>query len=173
MTRNLPPLRLLSVFEAVLRHGGIKPAAAELNVSQPAVSQALKLLETHLGAKLLDRATRPAGLTEAGRLLHRATVDGLGRIAVAIEEIGRLSAGAEPTATIACSVGFATYWLMPRLAAFYDRHPEVAVNVRTTWTVLKASRLVPISDSFLVDGAETNQCGVRRGFSTSMSDCNG
>ncbi len=132
MSRTLPPLRLLTVFEAVSRHGGVRVAAAELNVSQPAVSQALRQLEDHLGVKLLDRVTRPAGLTEAGRLLRQATVEGLGRIAEAIEEIDRLGADATMTVTIACSVGFATYWLMPRLAAFYDDHPEIAVSVRTT-----------------------------------------
>jgi DNA-binding transcriptional LysR family regulator len=131
VNRSLPPLRLLTVFETVIRQGGIGPAAAELNVSQPAVSQALKELEGRLNAKLLDRSTRPAGLTEAGRLLQRATADGLGRIAEAIEEIGRLGGAADQAVTIACSVGFATYWLMPRLAIFYDRHPDLAVNVRT------------------------------------------
>jgi DNA-binding transcriptional LysR family regulator len=129
--RNLPPLRLLTVFETVLRLGAIRAAAAELNVSQPAVSQSLKQLEDHLGAKLLDRATRPAGLTQAGRLLHRATVEGLGRIAEAIDEIAGLTED-EPSVTIACSVGVATYWLMPRLGDFYDQNPGVAVNVRTT-----------------------------------------
>ena len=132
MSRNLPPLRLLTVFEAVLRRGGARAAAAELNVSQPAVSQSLKQLEAHLGATLLDRSTRPAALTEAGRLLHRATVEGLGRIGEAIDEIARLSQGGEQAVTIACSVGLATYWLMPRLALFYDRNPHIAVNVRTT-----------------------------------------
>jgi LysR family glycine cleavage system transcriptional activator len=132
VTRDLPPLRLLTVFETVLRQGGIRPAAAVLNVSQPAVSQALRQLETHLGVTLLDRSTRPAGLTAAGRLLHRATVEGLGRIGAAIEEIAQLANGVEQSATIACSVGVATYWLMPRLATFYDRHPAIGVNVRTT-----------------------------------------
>jgi DNA-binding transcriptional LysR family regulator len=132
VSRNLPPLRLLTVFETVLRRGGARAAAAELNVSQPAVSQSLKLLEAHLGARLLDRGTRPASLTEAGRLLHRATVEGLGRIGEAVDEIARLSHSGEPAVTIACSVGLATYWLMPRLARFYDRHSDVAVNVRTT-----------------------------------------
>jgi DNA-binding transcriptional LysR family regulator len=131
MNRTLPPLRLLTVFETVIRQGGIGPAAAALNVSQPAVSQSLKELEGRLGVKLLDRTTRPAGLTVAGRLLERATADGLGRIAEAIEEIGRLGAGADQAVTIACSVGVATYWLMPRLAIFYDQHPDLAVSVRT------------------------------------------
>lgn len=132
MGRHPPPLRLLTVFEAVVRRGGARAAAAELNVSQPAVSQSLKLLEAHLGARLLDRGTRPASLTEAGKLLHRATVEGLGRIREAVDEIARLSRIDDEAVTVACSVGLATYWLMPRLALFYDRHPGLAVNVRTT-----------------------------------------
>src|SRR3546814_3922902 len=75
MDSTLPPLRLLSVFAAVERHGGLRQAAAALNVSQPAVSQALRQLEDFLGTRLLDRRTRPARLTEAGRLLHQATVE--------------------------------------------------------------------------------------------------
>ncbi|MDQ0396034.1 LysR substrate-binding domain-containing protein [Labrys monachus] len=129
---TLPPLRLLTVFDTVVRRGGIRQASAALNVSQPAVSQSLRQLEDHLGARLLDRSVRPAVLTEAGLLLHRATVEGLGRIAEAVEEIGRLGTRTADAATIACSVGFATYWLMPRLAGFYDRHPDMAVNVMTT-----------------------------------------
>lgn len=132
MGRDLPPLRLLTVFETVLRHGSTKAAASELNVSQPAVSQALKQLESHLGARLLDRSVRPIALTEAGSLLHRGTAEGLRRISEAVGDVARLGRSAEQSVTIACSVGFATYWLMPRLAPFYDRHPQVAVNVRTT-----------------------------------------
>ncbi|MFM2278216.1 MAG: hypothetical protein RLZZ444_447, partial [Pseudomonadota bacterium] len=55
--RVLPPLRLLTVFETVLRAGNIQRAAAELNVTQPAVSQALKALEDYVGLRLLDRST--------------------------------------------------------------------------------------------------------------------
>ncbi|HEV7416261.1 LysR substrate-binding domain-containing protein [Tianweitania sediminis] len=132
MIRSLPPLRLLTVFETVLRNGSIRAAASELNVSQPAVSQALRQLEDHVGTRLLDRTTRPPGLTEAGRLLQSATTEGLGRIAEALQDIQRLSGTAEQSVTIACSVGFATYWLMPRLAGLYETHPGIAVNVLTT-----------------------------------------
>src|SRR3546814_1596093 len=108
MDSTLPPLRLLSVFAAVERHGGLRQAAAALNVSQPAVSQALRQLEDFLGTRLLDRRTRPARLTEAGRLLHQATVEGLGRIAEAVAEIRRLDTEDQRSLRIACSVGFAT-----------------------------------------------------------------
>ncbi|RFB78704.1 LysR substrate-binding domain-containing protein [Methylovirgula sp. 4M-Z18] len=132
MSRPLPPLRLLQVFETVLRTGGAREAARELNVSQPAVSQSLRALEEHLGVRLLDRATRPARLTEAGRILRQATLDGLGRITEGLDDIARLGGIADNAVTVACSVGFATYWLMPRLKGFYAEHPDITVNVLTS-----------------------------------------
>ncbi len=117
MPQRLPPLRLFAVFEAVLRSGSPQRAAAELNVSQPAISQAIKALETHIGAALLDRSTRPPTLTEAGRILQRAVTEGLGRITEAIAQIDALQRVSPGSVTVACSVGTATYWLMPRLSA--------------------------------------------------------
>jgi DNA-binding transcriptional LysR family regulator len=143
-------LRLLSVFEAVLRTGGVRAAAQELNVTQPAISQALKQLEEHVGARLLDRRTRPAARTQAGEILEAAVVDGLGRIADAVEQIRGLQAAAD-SVTIACSVGVATYWLMPRLARFSADHPHVTVNVMTT--AQGAPRLTPTLDLAIRYGA--------------------
>jgi len=129
--RRLPPLRLFAVFEAVLRLGNVQKAAAHLNVTQPAISQALKALEGHLGVRLLDRRTRPAALTQAGRLLLAAVTDGLGRISDGIEQIEALQRTEESLVTIACTICTGTYWLMPRLAHFYEQYPEIAVNVVT------------------------------------------
>lgn len=130
--RALPPLRLLTVFETVLRRASIQKAAADLNVTQPAVSQALKALEEHMGMQLLDRRTRPATLTEAGRILQLGVTEGLDRIEEAVLQIRSLQSTSDNSVTIGCSVGTATYWLMPRLAGFYSNHPDVAVNVMTT-----------------------------------------
>ncbi|WP_068303422.1 LysR family transcriptional regulator [Pararhodobacter sp. CCB-MM2] len=133
---RLPPLRLLTTFEAVSRLGSMREAAARLNVTQPAVSQALKALEDHVGAALVDRSTRPASLTEAGQVLARAVRDGLGQIEGAIEDIRSLAGSEERQVTVACTLGMATYWLMPRLADFYTRFPEIAVNVQAPPTDL-------------------------------------
>jgi LysR family glycine cleavage system transcriptional activator len=130
--RRLPPLRLFTVFEAVLRFGHVQKAAAHLNVTQPAISQALKSLEGHLGVRLLDRRTRPAALTQAGRILQAAVTDGLAQIADAIEQIRGLQRTEDSSVTIACTICTGTYWLMPRLAHFYNQHPDIAVNVVTT-----------------------------------------
>ena len=133
---RFPPLRLLTTFEAVARHGSMRSAAARLNVTQPAVSQALKSLEAHVGVPLIDRATRPAQLTEAGVLLARALRDGLGQIAAALEDIRALSGQDGAQLTVSCTLGMATYWLMPRLPEFYARHPEITVNVQAPSTDL-------------------------------------
>lgn len=141
---RLPPLRLLTVFETVQRAGSAKHAAGDLNVSLSAISQALKQLEEHIGAALFDRSTRPAGLTEAGAILLAAVTENRERLTEALEEIRALTVPDVPTITIACTIGFATYWLMPRLEDFYLDHPEIAVNVQTT--VQEVPRLGPGTD---------------------------
>jgi len=133
---RLPPLRLLVIFEAVARSGSMRNAAARLNVTQPAVTQAIRELEDHVGAKLLDRSTRPARLTEAGEQLARATRDGLGMVGGAIEDIRTRAGNGEQPLTISCTLGMATYWLMPRLPDFYSRHPDLLVNVQVPPTDL-------------------------------------
>ena len=132
MSRDLPPLRLLTAFAAVVRTGSIQGAAAELNVTQPAISQAVRKLEDHIGVALLDRGSRPARPTEAGLALAQTTTDSLGRIADLLAALRDTDAARARTVTVACSVGVATYWLMPCLSAFYHAHPDFLVNVVTT-----------------------------------------
>ncbi|MVA27912.1 LysR family transcriptional regulator [Agrobacterium vitis] len=128
----LPPLRLFAVFEAVTRTGSTQRAANDLNVTQPAVSQALKILEDFVGVRLFDRTTRPITLTPAGEILRVGVSEGLGRITDAMERARALYLSSDNSVTVACTVGTATYWLMPRLASFYADHPDIAVNVLTT-----------------------------------------
>jgi len=132
MSRALPPVRLLTAFAAVVRTGSVRAAAAELNVSQPAISQAVKQLEDDIGVALLDRGSRPARPTDAGRALAETISAGLGQIADMLEALRLAETQRGRTVTVACSVGVATYWLMPRLTAFYRAHPDLLVNVVTT-----------------------------------------
>lgn len=128
----IPPLRLLTVFAAFVRGGSVQRAARDLNVTQPAVSQSLRLLEAHLGTALLDRRSRPATLTPAGEILRAGVDEGMARIVRALGEVQASVRRRDDTVTIACTLGTATYWLMPRLAGFYQAHPAIAVNVQTT-----------------------------------------
>ncbi|WP_236638380.1 helix-turn-helix domain-containing protein [Mangrovicoccus ximenensis] len=74
---RLPPLRLLATFEAVSRHGSMRDAAARLNVTQPAVSQALRALEDHVGTALFDR--RAGASAEAVRRQQAGAATPAGR----------------------------------------------------------------------------------------------
>lgn len=127
-----PPLRLLSVFECAARHRSLSRAAQTLNVTQPAVSKALRELETAVGTALFDRRNRPLTLTPAGDLLLAAARDALGRIDAALAEIAAMQGAADRTLSVSCSIGFATHWLMARLSAFGAAHDDIAISVITT-----------------------------------------
>lgn len=127
---RLPPLRLLTIFDAVRRLGSMQAAAGELNVTRSAVSQAIRALEDHLGVPLMDRTVKPSVPTDAGLRLAQAIAGGLAQIANAIEDI-RFQAGLDHAqVTVSCTLGMATHWLMPRLGGFYAAHPDIMVNVQ-------------------------------------------
>src|SRR5579859_4452766 len=67
MLRRLPPLNALKAFEAAARHESFTRAAEELCVTQGAVSQQVKALETQLGIKLFNRERQRLKITQAGR----------------------------------------------------------------------------------------------------------
>ena len=127
---RLPPLDALLVFEAVVRCGGPTKAAAELNVSQAAVSKRIKGLEEHLGAKLLTRAGRRVYPTEAGRALNEKVAAALDFL----DEACRATRGQPGAHSVSVSGDTAVshYWLRPALKAFGRRNPAVAIRVVTS-----------------------------------------
>lgn len=135
---RLPPLRLLMIFDTVARLRSMQLAAEALNVTPPAITQAVHALEGHIGIALLDRSTKPARLNAAGERLALATRDGLGMISDVIDELRVLSGRSGRQLTVSCTIGMATYWLMPRLTRFYERHEDVAVNVQAPHSDLPA-----------------------------------
>jgi DNA-binding transcriptional LysR family regulator len=142
----------------------MREAASRLNVTRPAVTQGLKALEEHIGVALFDRSTKPASLTAAGEALARATRNGLGMIDEAMEDI-RIAAGLTGRhLTVSCTIGMATYWLMPRLPDFYAHVPDVLVNVQAPPSDLPA--LTPGVDLALRYG----NGGWRDGTTTKLFD---
>src|SRR5260370_20826261 len=75
MTLRLPSLTALRMFEATAGHSSFTKAAAELHVTQAAVSHQLRALEEQLGIKLFQRSTRRLTLTTAGQRLLPAVSD--------------------------------------------------------------------------------------------------
>ncbi len=124
---SLPPLAAIRAFSAFADKGGVEKAGQALNVSHAAVSQQIRHLERHLGAALLDRTGRAMTLTEDGKRLASAALNGFSEIAQAVEQLTGAEAARPVYVTTTSS--FAGYWLMPRLAQFRTDHPEINVMV--------------------------------------------
>ena len=77
----MPPLAAIRVFETVARHGNFSRAAAELNMTQSAVSYQIKLLESFVGAPLFVRQARGVILSEKGKSIAPTVQRALGDLA--------------------------------------------------------------------------------------------
>lgn len=121
------PLDSLRTFEAVARRLSFSAAADELFVTQSAVSRQVKALEDALGAPLFNRGTRRVELTAAGELLRQAVLPALDRIDRTVRQI-RVSQGRRQV-NLSTFASFATLWLMPRLTAFQQQHPDIDIRI--------------------------------------------
>jgi DNA-binding transcriptional LysR family regulator len=131
-------LDLLHTFEAAARHLSFTRAGAELFLSQSAVSRQVQQLEDSVGAPLFERRHRALALTEAGRVLHRAVEDSLERLRDAAARVR--SSAVRPHVTVTCTPGFASFWLIPRLAGFTSAHPGVDVRISATLDLVDLER---------------------------------
>jgi len=130
MRQRLPPLNALKVFEAAARHESFTRAAAELSVTQGAVSHQVKALEAQLGIKLFNRERQRLVITEAGREYLTVVRDALDRLALGTERLlQRQNAG---VLTVSTSPDFAAKWLVHRLGHFAEAHPEIDLRVSAT-----------------------------------------
>lgn len=125
--RKLPSLDPLRGFDAAARHLSFTRAAAELFLTQSAISRQIQTLEEQLGVKLFRRATRRLTLTPEGEVLHRA-------VAEMLDKLGDVCAGLRaarrrPRVTITAAVSIASLWLVPRLAAFQALEPDLDVLI--------------------------------------------
>lgn len=122
------PLHGLSIFESVARNGSMSAAAKALGLTQPAVSQTLKKLEKQLQISLLRRHRNGIELTKEGQELFMACVQSFDQLASTINKIRR-PANDQHHVTLSLSTATATYWLLPRIADFYQQHPNTVVNI--------------------------------------------
>ncbi|MDK3016988.1 LysR family transcriptional regulator [Pseudodonghicola flavimaris] len=124
---QMPPLAALRAFAAFAETGTLQQAGAALNVSHAAVSQQLRQLEAHLGVTLFDRSGRGLTLTAEGRQLADALTLGFGAIHAAVQDLaGR---AADRPLHVSVTPSLAGYWLLPRLAGFSEKHPDVSLRV--------------------------------------------
>lgn len=137
MTR-LPNLKALRAFEAAGRHLSFTRAAAELNVTQAAISHQIKALEDELGLRLFRREARGLLLTDSGQLYLPEVSAVFARLVQATERLRQR----EETGILTVSVlpSFAARWLVPRLRRFRAQHPEIDLRVAATDKLIDFSR---------------------------------
>ena len=137
MSRDLPPLSAIRVFEAAARHLSFTKAAAELGMTQAAVSYQIKLLETRLGSVLFLRGKRQLSLSDTGVALAAPTSEALDLLASSYTTARGRAAGVLSMSVIP---SFAACWLARHLGDFQVAHPELAVRLATTHEMIDFER---------------------------------
>ena len=127
--RRLPSLNGLRAFEAAARLGSFTAAAVELGVTQTAVSRLVRLLEARFGFALFERRPNRLALTTRGSLYQAGLSQAFDAIAGLTEQVAASQQG--PVLTVGAGPTFAMRWLIPRLADFQKRHPDIDVRMTT------------------------------------------
>ena len=135
---ELPRLDLLRSFEAAARTLSFTLAADELALTQSAVSRQMQQMEEGLGVALFERLHRSLQLTDAGRVMNRAVIDCLERLRDATASVRATPQLRQVSVTT--TPGFASLWLIPRLARFSANHPQVDVRLSATLDLLDIER---------------------------------
>lgn len=117
-------LNALRVFAIAAQHGNFQRAAEVLGISHGAVSQRIKQLEIELGTVLFDRLPRGVALTRTGERYRNAVDEALAILSSATSDLE----GARRQITIHVGSSTASKWLMPRLAGFNARYPEISLT---------------------------------------------
>jgi LysR family glycine cleavage system transcriptional activator len=136
--RRLPSLSALRAFEAAARHQSFTKAAADLSVTQGAISHQVKSLEGELGLKLFVRQGKALLLTDAGRAYHDVVREAFDRLSAGTTHLlERENAG---VLTVTMSPNFASKWLIHRLGSFALAEPGIQLRVSASMEHVDFSR---------------------------------
>ncbi len=127
------PLNTLVAFRAVAESQNLRAAAEQLHLTHSAVSQQIRALEERLGFALFDRHGRRVVLNRAGEALLRAVQGALVRLDEGVQAARSAAAGDAPALRITVLPSFAHRWLLPRLARWRERHPQLALEIDASY----------------------------------------
>ncbi len=119
----------LAAFAVVAAQGSFTRAAAELGMSQSALSHAMKALEERIGVRLLSRTTRSVSTTEAGEMLLRSLGPALAEITSGVGAVGALRGKPSGTVRITATKHAVSSVVMPALPGFLAAHPDIRVDM--------------------------------------------
>ena len=122
-------LELYRVFKEVAETGNISLAAKNLYISQSAVSQSIKQLETALQARLFARSPRGVSLTWEGQMLYQYVRNALGLLATGEDKLSQAQQLLLGTLTIGASDTVTSFFLTPYLETFHHQHPGIRLKI--------------------------------------------
>ncbi|WP_028602558.1 LysR substrate-binding domain-containing protein [Ottowia thiooxydans] len=124
---RIPPLTAVRSFFALGRHKSIRKAAAELDVTHTAVIRQVRILESWLGASLIETTSTGTSLNAQGLRFHNSLQSAFKIISDATAEIR--PPGQTRELRICAPPGFATFWILPRLHEIQRQLPSVAFEI--------------------------------------------
>ena len=138
MTARLPSLNGLRAFEAAARHLSFTLAAAELNVTQTAISHQIRRLEEELGIRLFIRQNRALALTPEARDYLPGVRAAFNDLRLATDRL--LRKDDDKVLTVSTLASLAAKWLLPRLTDFQEQHPGIDVRITTSTSLVDFQR---------------------------------
>jgi LysR family glycine cleavage system transcriptional activator len=138
MTARLPSLNGLRAFEAAARHLSFTLAAAELNVTQTAISHQIRRLEEELGIRLFVRQNRALALTTEARDYLPGVRAAFNDLRLATDRL--LRRDDDKVLTVSTLASLAAKWLLPRLSDFQETHPGIDVRITTSTSLVDFQR---------------------------------
>ena len=128
---TLPPTANLRAFEAVARRRSFSLAAAELHLTASAISHQVSKLEAQLGVRLFERSAHGVRLSPAGEQYLARVGGALSALMAATEDLRQ---GTSNSLYVHSAPSLASLWLMPRLRAFAQACPDIALNLSAAHT---------------------------------------
>ena len=138
MTARLPSLNGLRAFEAAARHLSFTLAAAELNVTQTAISHQIRRLEEELGIRLFVRQNRALALTPEARDYLPGVRAAFNDLRLATDRL--LRKDDDKVLTVSTIASLAAKWLLPRLTDFQEANPGIDVRITTSTSLVDFQR---------------------------------
>ncbi|MEY4249673.1 MAG: transcriptional regulator GcvA [Pseudomonadota bacterium] len=149
----------IRAFEATARHLSVTQAAVELCVTAGAISQQVKQLEDTVGVALLQRKGRNIELTDAGVVLRPQLTQALDIMSIALDSIALTRD--RKTLKLTLLPTLTEKWLMPRLARFHGAHPELDIQIMTSFRDVDLDSEGVDMASWIGMGIPTGVNGVR------------
>jgi LysR family transcriptional regulator, glycine cleavage system transcriptional activator len=138
MVARFRSLNGLRAFEAAARHLSFTVAAAELNVTQTAISHQIRRLEAELGIRLFVRQSRTLALTPEAREYLPGIRAAFNDLRLATDRL--LRKDDDRVLTVSTLASFAAKWLLPRLSTFQQAHPDIDVHITSSTSLVDFRR---------------------------------